>query len=57
MALQSYLNASDLKTFGYHDFITADVREYFINCMLGAKRYLLHEKDENLPKARKNYKR
>lgn len=57
MALESYLLESDVKIFGYHNFITADVRDYLLNCMLGARRYLLHEKDENLPKARIHYKR
>lgn len=29
-------------------------RKYYIS---GARRYLMHEKDENLPKARRNYRR
>jgi hypothetical protein len=30
-----------------------DVKEYFANCFLGARRYLLNEKDETLPKSRR----
>lgn len=37
------------------NFIWLIIRQFLIK--LGARRYLLHEKDENLPKARRNYKR
>lgn len=47
----------DIKDFRFNNFVTADVREYLQNCVLGARRYLLKEPDENLPKARKNYLR
>lgn len=57
LKLHSTIKPCDIKNFRYDNFVTVDVREYFIDCMLGARRYLLHEKDENLPKARLNYKR
>lgn len=30
-----------------------DIEKYFEDCFLGARRYLLHEKDETLPRSRK----
>jgi hypothetical protein len=30
-----------------------DVEKYFANCFLGARRYLLNEKDETLPRSRR----
>ncbi|KAG4068331.1 hypothetical protein HA402_007851 [Bradysia odoriphaga] len=57
LKLHNDIKPCDIKSFRYDNFITVDVREYFMDCMLGARRYLLHEKDENLPKARLNYKR
>lgn len=57
LKLHNDIKQSDLKSFRYDNFVTADVREYFLDCMLGARRYLLHEKDEDLPRARRNYRR
>lgn len=53
--LHSEIQPNDLKDFRFDVFFTIDVREYIQNCLLGARRYLLNESDENLPKAKKNY--
>lgn len=47
----------DRPAFRYDRFVTADVREYLKNCVLGARRYLLKEPDENIPRAKRNYLR
>lgn len=52
MALCNFIKLEDNKDFYYRDFIEFDMVHYFRNCVLGARRYLLKEKDENLPKAR-----
>ncbi|XP_035782468.1 putative fatty acyl-CoA reductase CG5065 [Anopheles albimanus] len=49
--LASEIKPEDNKDFYYRDFIEFDVTLYFRNCILGARRYLLKEKDENIPKA------
>ncbi|KXJ70568.1 hypothetical protein RP20_CCG023141 [Aedes albopictus] len=55
--LASEIKPEDNKDFYYRDFIEFDITLYFRNCILGARRYLLHEKDENLPRALKHYRR
>ena len=57
IALGREIRHEDIKDFNYRDFIEFDIMLYFRNCILGARRYLLHEKDEDLPNARKHYKR
>jgi alcohol-forming fatty acyl-CoA reductase len=51
------LKLIDVKTFGYLDFLEYDLILYFRYSVLGARRYLLKEKDENLPKARRHFRR
>lgn len=55
--LASEIKPEDNKDFYYRDFIEFDVTLYFRNCILGARRYLLKEKDENIPKALAHLKR
>lgn len=57
IALGREIRHEDIKDFNYRDFIEFDIMLYFRNCILGARRYLLHEKDEDLPRARTHYKR
>lgn len=57
IALNQDLKDEDLDDFRFDRFVTGDIRQYFIASMYGARRYLLNEKDENLPRARRNYKR
>ncbi|XP_062537398.1 LOW QUALITY PROTEIN: putative fatty acyl-CoA reductase CG5065 [Armigeres subalbatus] len=55
--LASEIKPEDNKDFYYRDFIEFDITLYFRNCILGARRYLLHEKDENIPKALQHHRR
>lgn len=57
LALNDDVMEKDAVDFQFDRFVTADIRKYFIAGMYGARRYLLNEKDEALPKARRNYKR
>lgn len=60
---QNFINLShdlklkDMKAFYINDFLEFDLILYFRYAVLGGRRYLLKEKDENLPKARTNYRR
>lgn len=56
MALNANLLPEERSTFAFDTFVTRDVRMYFTDSMLGARRFLLKEKDEDLPKARRNFK-
>ncbi|XP_055551587.1 putative fatty acyl-CoA reductase CG5065 [Wyeomyia smithii] len=55
--LASEIKPEDIKEFYYRDFIEFDITLYFRNCILGARRYLLKQKDENLPRALKHLRR
>ncbi|XP_053699455.1 putative fatty acyl-CoA reductase CG5065 [Sabethes cyaneus] len=55
--LASEIKPEDIKEFYYRDFIEFDITLYFRNCILGARRYLLKQKDENLPRALKHLQR
>ena len=57
MTLGFEIKQEDSKDFYFRDFIEFDILLYFRNCILGSRRYLLDEKDENIPRARKNYHR
>ncbi|KAF9408192.1 hypothetical protein HW555_012049 [Spodoptera exigua] len=54
--LRSVLKHSDVKQF-YYDLETTDLVEYFTKCCLGGRKFLLKEKDEDIPKARAHCKR
>lgn len=49
--LASEIQPGDNKSFYYRDFVEFDVTLYFRNSILGARRYLLKQKDENIPRA------
>ncbi|XP_055587027.1 putative fatty acyl-CoA reductase CG5065 [Uranotaenia lowii] len=55
--LATEIKPEDNKDFYYRDFVEFDVTLYFRNCILGARRYLLKEKDENIPRALTHLKR
>ncbi|XP_058820697.1 putative fatty acyl-CoA reductase CG5065 [Topomyia yanbarensis] len=55
--LASEIKPVDNKEFYYRDFIEFDITLYFRNCILGARRYLLKQKDEDIPKALKHLRR
>jgi hypothetical protein len=46
-----------MKAFNFHDFLEFDLILYFRYAVLGGRRYLLGEKDKNLPKARRHFVR
>ncbi|XP_051167352.1 putative fatty acyl-CoA reductase CG5065 isoform X2 [Leptopilina boulardi] len=50
------LPPNDVADFGYAYF-SLDISEYFRNCIIGAKKYLLGEKMENLEEAKIHYER
>lgn len=55
MDLNDEIKPEDYKSFAFDSFKHRDVRMFIFNCCLGARRYLLKEKDEDLPKAKKHY--
>lgn len=57
MELCSSLKDTDLKSFNFHDFLEFDLVLYFSYAVAGGKRYLLGEKDEDIPKHKKKYHR
>ncbi|XP_055711091.1 putative fatty acyl-CoA reductase CG5065 [Phlebotomus papatasi] len=56
-SLNEGLQDCDLKAFQFNYEINTDVRNYFSMAILGTRRYLMHEKDEDLPKARLRFQR
>jgi hypothetical protein len=56
MALCNSLKIQDLKAFNFHDFLEFDLVLYFRHAVLGGRRYLLGEKDERLPMAKRKYR-
>lgn len=46
-----------MKSFSFIDFLEYDLILYFRYAVLGGRRYLLGEKDVNLPRARKHFRR
>lgn len=56
-ALHERILPADLAAFRYDRFVTVDAREYLTDCVLGARRFLLNEPDENIPRAQRNYRR
>jgi hypothetical protein len=57
MGLCNDLKLKDMKAFNFHDFLEFDLILYFRYGVLGGRRYLLGEKDENLPNARRRFLR
>lgn len=47
----------DMKAFDYEKCFHQDIILYFRHAMIGVKRYLLGDKDENIPKNRVTYQR
>lgn len=44
-----------MKAFNFNDFVEYDLVLYFRHAVLGGRRYLLGEKDERIPIAKKKY--
>lgn len=57
MSLSGDLKLQDLKAFYINDFLEFDLILYFRYAVLGGRRYLLQEKDDDLPKARRHFRR
>lgn len=55
MSLDNEIKEEDTRDFHYTDFVQFDMMLYLKNCILGGKRYLLGEKDENIPHAKANH--
>ncbi|CAH2211076.1 jg12316, partial [Pararge aegeria aegeria] len=57
LSLRSKIKAEDFKHF-YYVMENVDIlNDYIKNCVIGARRYLLKEEDDTLPKARVHYRR
>ncbi|KAI8433401.1 hypothetical protein MSG28_015441 [Choristoneura fumiferana] len=54
--LRSSIKEKDKEQF-YYEVENVDKYQFFVKCVIGGRRYLLKEKDEDLPKARAHYKR
>lgn len=54
LSLDNAIKEEDTRAFHYTDFVQFDMKLYLKNCIRGAKIYLLGEKEENIPWARKN---
>ncbi|KAF9794074.1 hypothetical protein SFRURICE_013539 [Spodoptera frugiperda] len=54
--MRSKIKEEDMKDF-YYVMENVDQDEFFVNATLGCRRYLLHEKDEDFPKAKRHYRR
>lgn len=46
-----------MKAFNYHDFLEYDLVLYFRHAVMGGRKYLLGEKDERLPMAKRKFRR
>lgn len=55
--LSTDLKLADMKAFAFNEFLEFDLILYFRYAVLGARRYLLGEKDKNLPRARRHFLR
>lgn len=55
LSLDNEIKEEDTRDFHYTDFVQFDMMLYLKNCILGGKRYLLGEKDENIPYAKANH--
>lgn len=54
--LRSCIKASDKEQF-YHDFEGIENHENFVNTYLGCKKYLMKDREEDLPKSKAKAKR
>lgn len=57
LQLHDRIQPNDLDAFRYDRFTTVDARQYLTDCVLGARRFLLNEPDENIPRAQRNFAR
>lgn len=57
LKLDNEIKEEDTRDFHYTDFVQFDMMVYFKNCVRGGKKYLLEEKDENIPHAKRKLDR
>lgn len=57
MKLANEIKLEDQEKFQFNHFVNRDVKAYFSNAILGARRYLFNEKDSTLPQSRKKYEK
>lgn len=57
MSIGDDIMEQDRVAFQFNEFPHKDLMQYLRAALLGAKRYLLHQKDENIPKAIKKSQR
>ncbi|CAH0601898.1 unnamed protein product [Chrysodeixis includens] len=56
VALRSKIKKEDEKDF-YYEMENFDKFKYFVNSIIGGRKFLLNEKDEDLPRAKAHYRR
>ncbi|XP_022824220.1 putative fatty acyl-CoA reductase CG5065 [Spodoptera litura] len=54
--MRSCIKEEDMQHF-YYDIENVQQDQFFINAVKGSRKYLLHEKDEDIPKAKRHYRR
>lgn len=57
LLISKQLKLEDVKSFAYHDSFDLDVILYLRYALVGVKRYLMGDKEENLPRNRVVYRR
>lgn len=57
VSLTDQLRHEDIKSFGYREFASFDVQLYLRYALLGVKKYLLGDKEENIGRNRVVYQR
>lgn len=55
LKLSFEIQPEDFKAFYFYDFLEFDFLLFMRNTLMGMRRYLMNSKDENLPKAQKNF--
>lgn len=56
-ALENFIKPEDLKDFSFGNYYKVDRRTFWFNSIIGGRRYLLREREDNLPKVRQKYKK
>lgn len=57
MGLADDIKLADNEKFQFNCFVNRDIKAYFSNAVLGARRYLFNEKDSNIPHTKKKLQR
>lgn len=57
MGLVDDIKLADQEKFQFNSYVNRDIKTYFSNAVLGARRYLFNEKDSNIPHMKKKLQR